>query len=289
MDPPSSDGKSPRSYALSGKIMLSAIVVLFTVVLFILFLHLYVRWHVIRRASRQARRRRGVVFAVEGRIPPPTAVNRGLDPSILASFPVLLFSDYAGEGQDDGLAECAVCLNEFEDGEKIRCLPPCTHRFHVDCIDMWFYSHSTCPLCRAAVELVKDAETTTSGARPAVDAIDAPVDLNGNELCSSCERVEEMGSSSSDSGFRDVRIEIPVSRAESSSGQEEQISSGLALESPEVQPLKSAGSRMVLIRRLLMRDPRLYWGGGSGSEPDLERGDGESPSPPMTTAADPTR
>ncbi|KAH0460836.1 hypothetical protein IEQ34_008411 [Dendrobium chrysotoxum] len=287
MDPPSNDGKSPRSYALSGKIMLSAIVVLFTVVLLILFLHLYVRWHVIRRASRQARRRRGLAFAGEGRTPQPCAVNRGLDPSILASFPVLLFSEYAGEGQDDELAECAVCLNEFKDGEKIRCLPRCTHRFHVDCIDMWFYSHSTCPLCRAAVEGVKDAATTASGARPAVDAIDAPADSNGNELCSSCERVEDMGSSSSDPGFRDVRIEIPASRAESSRGQEEQISSGL--ESPDAQPLKSAGSRMVLIRWLLMRDPRPYWGGGSGSEPDLERGDGESPSPPMTTAADPTR
>ncbi|KAI0511744.1 hypothetical protein KFK09_012376 [Dendrobium nobile] len=288
MDPPSNDGKSLRSYVLSGKIMLCAIVVLFAVVLLILFLHLYVRWHVIRRASRRARRRRGLVFAGEGRIPPPCAVNRGLDPSILASFPVLLFSDYAGEGRDDELAECAVCLNEFKDGEKIRCLPRCAHLFHVDCIDMWFSSHSTCPLCRAGVEVVKDAATITSGAGPAVDAIDAAVDSNGNELCSSCERVEEMGSSSSDSGFRDVRIEIPASGAESSSGQEEQqISSGL--ESPDVQPLKSAGSRMVLIRWLLMRDPRLYWGGGSGSEPDLERGDGESPSPPMTTAADPTR
>ncbi|KAL0928594.1 hypothetical protein M5K25_000496 [Dendrobium thyrsiflorum] len=285
MDPPSNDGKSPPSYELSGRIMLSAIVVLFTVVLLILFLHLYVRWHVIRRASRRARRRRGLVFAGEGQTPPPCAVNRGLDPSILASFPVLLFSDYAVEGQDDELAECAVCLNEFKDGEKIRCLPRCSHRFHIDCIDMWFHSHSTCPLCRAAVEVVKDAATTISCARPAAYAVNAQVDSNGNELCSSCERVEEMGSSSPDSRFRDVMIEIPASRAESSSGQEEQISSGL--ESPDVQPLKSAGSRMVLIRWLLMGDPRLYCGRGSGSEPDLERGDGESP--PMTTAADPTR
>ncbi|PKU62846.1 RING-H2 finger protein ATL2-like [Dendrobium catenatum] len=285
MDPHSEDGKSPQSYALSGNIMLSAIVVLFTVVLLILFLHLCVRWNVIRRASRQARRRRGLVFAREGQTAPPCAVNRGLDPSILGSFPVLLFSDYAGEGQDDELAECAVCLNKFKDGEKIRCLPPCSHRFHIDCIDMWFYSHSTCPLCRAAVEVVKDVVTTTSGARPAVDTVDALVDLDLNELRLSYERVEEMGSSSSDSGFLEVMIDIPASRAESSSGQEEQISSGL--ESPDVQPLKSAGRRMVLIRWLLMRNRRFYWGGGSGSEADLERGDGESP--PVTTAADPTR
>lgn len=285
MDPnPSNDGKSPRSYALSGKIMLSAIVVLFTVVLLILFLHLYVRWHVIRRASRRARRHRRLVFAAEGQAPAPCAVNRGLDPSILASLPVLLFSDY--EGEDDESGECAVCLNEFKEGEKIRYLPQCSHRFHIDCIDMWFCSHSTCPLCRAAVEVVKDTSTTTSGSTLAVDTLDAPADTNRNELYS-CQRVEEMASSSSDSGFQEVRIEIPASRVEGSSGQEEQIS--LGLESPEEQPLKSSSSRMVLIRWLLMRDPRLYWSGVSGSEPDLERRDGELQPPPRTTAADPTR
>lgn len=47
----------------------------------------------------------------------------------------------------DGL-ECAVCLCEVCEGEKARLLPKCNHGFHVDCIDMWFQSHSTCPLCR---------------------------------------------------------------------------------------------------------------------------------------------
>nr|XP_010920627.1 E3 ubiquitin-protein ligase Os04g0590900 [Elaeis guineensis] len=47
--------------------------------------------------------------------------------------------------------ECAVCLSVIADGEEFRQLPRCKHSFHAPCIDMWLYSHSNCPLCRADV------------------------------------------------------------------------------------------------------------------------------------------
>lgn len=50
--------------------------------------------------------------------------------------------------------ECAVCLSVFVDGEDLRQLPKCKHTFHADCIDMWLYSHSNCPLCREAVAVL---------------------------------------------------------------------------------------------------------------------------------------
>ncbi|XP_019053848.1 PREDICTED: RING-H2 finger protein ATL52-like [Nelumbo nucifera] len=50
-----------------------------------------------------------------------------------------------------GDIECSVCLSVFEDGEDVRQLPLCKHLFHAPCIDMWLYSHSNCPLCRAAL------------------------------------------------------------------------------------------------------------------------------------------
>ncbi|KAG1326393.1 putative RING-H2 finger protein ATL74 [Cocos nucifera] len=43
---------------------------------------------------------------------------------------------------------CAICLSDFADGEKIRVLPACSHRFHVGCIDAWLLSHCSCPTCR---------------------------------------------------------------------------------------------------------------------------------------------
>ncbi|PRQ46932.1 putative transcription factor C2H2 family [Rosa chinensis] len=61
--------------------------------------------------------------------------------------------------------ECAVCLSVFEDGEEVRKLPSCKHSFHAPCIDMWLYSHSDCPLCRATVPVVswchRELTTTT--------------------------------------------------------------------------------------------------------------------------------
>lgn len=51
-----------------------------------------------------------------------------------------------GDGDDEAM--CSICLCEFEEDEELRTLPECSHSFHVPCIDMWLYSHSTCPICR---------------------------------------------------------------------------------------------------------------------------------------------
>ncbi|XP_059669489.1 RING-H2 finger protein ATL51-like [Cornus florida] len=44
---------------------------------------------------------------------------------------------------------CAVCLSEFTEGEEVRVLPECAHQFHALCVEMWLFSHPSCPLCRA--------------------------------------------------------------------------------------------------------------------------------------------
>ncbi|KAH9550562.1 hypothetical protein CY35_10G078300 [Sphagnum magellanicum] len=63
--------------------------------------------------------------------------------------------EYSGDDddEDDGQEhrECAVCLSDFEEEDDLRLLPGCKHVFHQDCIDVWFQSHSTCPLCRASL------------------------------------------------------------------------------------------------------------------------------------------
>ncbi|XVF10242.1 hypothetical protein REPUB_Repub07fG0166100 [Reevesia pubescens] len=47
-------------------------------------------------------------------------------------------------------AECAICLSEFVEGEGIQVLAKCKHGFHVQCIQQWLSSHSSCPTCRCS-------------------------------------------------------------------------------------------------------------------------------------------
>ncbi|KAK4578177.1 hypothetical protein RGQ29_028354 [Quercus rubra] len=46
--------------------------------------------------------------------------------------------------------ECAICLSEFVEGEGIRVLGRCNHGFHVNCIQQWLSSHTSCPTCRCS-------------------------------------------------------------------------------------------------------------------------------------------
>uniref|UniRef100_A0A8D2H7C9 RING-type E3 ubiquitin transferase n=1 Tax=Urocitellus parryii TaxID=9999 RepID=A0A8D2H7C9_UROPR len=50
-------------------------------------------------------------------------------------------------GKDDALKACSICLTEFRESNKIRILP-CSHEYHIHCIDRWLAENSTCPVCR---------------------------------------------------------------------------------------------------------------------------------------------
>lgn len=138
--------------SLSSEIMVAAIIFFFVVVVMVIFLHVFAksRW----RRSASASRRSRLIFAASDR--GPQATRLGLEPTIIASLPVCVYrsEDFKAAG---GI-ECAVCLSELADGEKARILPKCNHGFHLDCINMWFHSHSTCPLCRRGVGADADVE-----------------------------------------------------------------------------------------------------------------------------------
>ncbi|GJP48062.1 hypothetical protein CLOM_g7335, partial [Closterium sp. NIES-68] len=56
------------------------------------------------------------------------------------------------DGRSSACTECTVCLCDFNEGELVRSLPPCAHRFHVSCIDHWLAARTTCPVCRIDLE-----------------------------------------------------------------------------------------------------------------------------------------
>ncbi|CAH8315204.1 unnamed protein product [Eruca vesicaria subsp. sativa] len=74
--------------------------------------------------------------------------SRGLEKDVIMSFPSFLYSEVKELKIGKGGVECAICLNEFDDGEALRLMPSCSHAFHADCIDVWLSSRSTCPVCR---------------------------------------------------------------------------------------------------------------------------------------------
>lgn len=51
----------------------------------------------------------------------------------------------------DPFETCCICLDDFEEGEKLRILP-CDHGYHSKCIDSWLVKHKRiCPQCRKRV------------------------------------------------------------------------------------------------------------------------------------------
>ncbi|KAI3732118.1 hypothetical protein L1987_63316 [Smallanthus sonchifolius] len=136
---------------VNSRILFLAIIVLSTVVVVVTLLHIYARYMLRRQA-----RRRGVAvgLGVIARIHSDEAPRNGLEPDVIASLPTLMYKNNDHELDHSGVnSECAVCLSSFEDSQMIRVLPNNKHHFHVECIDKWLGSQSSCPICRHEVEL----------------------------------------------------------------------------------------------------------------------------------------
>ncbi|CAD6341414.1 unnamed protein product [Miscanthus lutarioriparius] len=161
-------------YSFSGRVLLTAVIILamLTVVFGLIRLLLY-QFVARGRGSLALGVRRS--FGSFGR----RSARHGLDASALATLPVTTYrvrkADGGGGGGDGSssasgsaagttsAADCAVCLSELADGEKVRALPGCGHVFHVDCVDAWLRSRNTCPVCRAEV---RPKATAGADARP---------------------------------------------------------------------------------------------------------------------------
>lgn len=65
--------------------------------------------------------------------------------SLIEQLPKYLLKTVPGDCND-----CPICLEEFQVGNEVRGLP-CTHNFHVVCIDKWLRLNANCPRCRSLV------------------------------------------------------------------------------------------------------------------------------------------
>lgn len=118
--------------------------VFFTFLFLLLFYLFYLRrrgatWQNVRlRASRPAQDPRAAAAA-----PPGVGIKK----EVREMLPVVVFRESFLIRE----TQCSVCLGDYKSDERLKRIPPCGHTFHVDCIDHWLTTHSTCPLCRVSL------------------------------------------------------------------------------------------------------------------------------------------
>uniref|UniRef100_A0ACD5WT90 Uncharacterized protein n=1 Tax=Avena sativa TaxID=4498 RepID=A0ACD5WT90_AVESA len=70
----------------------------------------------------------------------------GISSQLVKAMPSLIFTKV--EEDNCTSSTCAICLEDYIVGEKIRVLP-CRHKFHAACVDLWLTSWRTfCPVCK---------------------------------------------------------------------------------------------------------------------------------------------
>lgn len=76
--------------------------------------------------------------------------TKGLSQEVIKKLPKYNFYavNTCGESQE---VTCAICLQDFKDGDSARVLPNCKHSFHTQCIDEWLIRHGSCPICRVEI------------------------------------------------------------------------------------------------------------------------------------------
>jgi len=71
--------------------------------------------------------------------------NKGANSTQISSLPTKTIT------AEDTKENCCICLNDFEEGDKVRSLP-CLHKFHVQCIDEWLKLNKVCPIDKKAID-----------------------------------------------------------------------------------------------------------------------------------------
>ncbi|KAJ7538377.1 hypothetical protein O6H91_11G045600 [Diphasiastrum complanatum] len=97
--------------------------------------------------------------------------NMGMSAQEVRALPSIPFRmELKGQCEAD---MCAICLEDFKEGEKLRVLP-CHHEFHLPCVDHWLIKRQPfCPICKRDVH-IKHRGCSPSETSPLLPSTSAP-------------------------------------------------------------------------------------------------------------------
>jgi hypothetical protein len=59
---------------------------------------------------------------------------------------------------DTEFEQCTICMENFNEHSIVRKINNCRHIFHINCIDTWFETNITCPICRTDLRDINSNE-----------------------------------------------------------------------------------------------------------------------------------
>ncbi|XP_059636526.1 RING-H2 finger protein ATL7-like isoform X1 [Cornus florida] len=71
----------------------------------------------------------------------------GLKKELREMLPIIVFRESFSVRD----SQCSICLSDYQAEDRLQQIPACGHTFHMNCIDNWLATHTTCPLCRLSL------------------------------------------------------------------------------------------------------------------------------------------
>ena len=112
----------------------------------------------------------------------------------------------------DKFQDCTICLEVFNNGEKVQIMPICKHIFHEHCCSKWLDFKFTCPNCNLPIDF-RERQQQQQEAAPVVPAI------QNNEVHAP-RRYQINRDSSSEESLEDYQVRLQTRRRSFSSDEE---------------------------------------------------------------------
>ncbi|EYU22697.1 hypothetical protein ABFS82_03G125700 [Erythranthe guttata] len=187
--------------------------IFFTFILLLLFYFFYLRRRRVDWSS--LRMRSGHSIPISDDLS-RCELGGGLKKELREMLPIIVFNE--SFSVKDTL--CSVCLGEYQGEERLQQIPGCGHTFHMECIDLWLATHTTCPLCRQSLvtcssssrsspdENGSEEESNSSSSTTAsVHDQDPPPQTSSSETNNNGDRDERIGPTV---GERDDEVERDI-------------------------------------------------------------------------------